>query len=523
MKRLLLTSSMALALLSMSSAHAAGKGQLDPKFSTDGMAETTFDIGGDLNDNIGAQVVGLGGSTYLIGPVSVAANPNVSIIGVAKFQHDGKLDATYGDGGRALLTLPTGSLTTLDMDGTMTSDGKLLIAATANIANARAGMVCRMDTVGKIDEAFGDPSTPGCVRVKSPGPNGKFDSVVRSIVTQPGGSIFLGGEFLNPQGAGSAGFAALTKDGKGPLTSFGQNGFVHLSAAFILRKIELTPDNGLIGLGAKSLNSLEQIFVAKVKRSNGVGFSDFGNAGIVSLTLDTINDGSQQAVNLDVANDGSAFIVGQSGPADVVRSFVAKLTLMGKLDPTFNTKGFVEFEEKSVLMRFLTDVEAMTDGVVLSGRVQVAPQVFQWNVLKLKNTGPVDTTFANLGFLTIPLSDSAKNVDTQGRRIVVSGSSTGSQELPADKDFHIARLDHGQKVSFQVLPSGGANGTISPATAVMVPDSDVAEFTVTPNVGFRIGSVSNSCGASGELIGTRYRTPPITNGCLVIATFVKLP
>lgn len=102
----------------------------------------------------------------------------------------------------------------------------------------------------------------------------------------------------------------------------------------------------------------------------------------------------------------------------------------------------------------------------------------------------------------------------------MANHSTGTVQN-GDDDFHIARLDHGLPSSFSVLPSAGPNGSIAPAMALQVGHSNVAEFKVVPKLGFRIANVTG-CGA-GELIGSRYRTGPVTGACAVKATFEKIP
>jgi len=71
-------------------------------------------------------------------------------------------------------------------------------------------------------------------------------------------------------------------------------------------------------------------------------------------------------------------------------------------------------------------------------------------------------------------------------------------------------------VSFTVTPSAGANGSINPSTPQTVNYNGTASFTVTPNTGYQIASVT---GCSGTLSGNTYTTGPITGDCAVTATF----
>jgi hypothetical protein len=67
-----------------------------------------------------------------------------------------------------------------------------------------------------------------------------------------------------------------------------------------------------------------------------------------------------------------------------------------------------------------------------------------------------------------------------------------------------------------VTPSAGSNGTISPSSSQLVNNGNVARFTITPNTGYYIASVS---GCNGSLSGSTYTTGAITANCQVAATF----
>ncbi|MCG6551270.1 MAG: fibronectin type III domain-containing protein [Candidatus Magnetominusculus sp. LBB02] len=71
--------------------------------------------------------------------------------------------------------------------------------------------------------------------------------------------------------------------------------------------------------------------------------------------------------------------------------------------------------------------------------------------------------------------------------------------------------------TFNVIPSAGAHGTISPATTVTVTAGKTASFTVTPDAGY-YASVGGGC--NGTLSGNVYTTNPVVYGnCTVTAYF----
>jgi len=71
--------------------------------------------------------------------------------------------------------------------------------------------------------------------------------------------------------------------------------------------------------------------------------------------------------------------------------------------------------------------------------------------------------------------------------------------------------------NYIVTPSAGANGSISPNTAQNVAYNATPSFTVTPNSGYKIQSVT---GCSGSLSGNTYTTGPIIASCNVLASFL---
>jgi subtilisin family serine protease len=70
--------------------------------------------------------------------------------------------------------------------------------------------------------------------------------------------------------------------------------------------------------------------------------------------------------------------------------------------------------------------------------------------------------------------------------------------------------------TYTVTPVPGPNGSMSPATPQNVNYNETIAFTVTPDNGYRIDTVT---GCSGSLAGALYTTGPITGDCDVIATF----
>ncbi len=73
--------------------------------------------------------------------------------------------------------------------------------------------------------------------------------------------------------------------------------------------------------------------------------------------------------------------------------------------------------------------------------------------------------------------------------------------------------------SYTVNPSAGSGGTISPATAQAVNHGATVAFTITPNSGYSISSVTG-CGGTFNSTTKIYTTGAITANCTVTTSFI---
>ena len=73
---------------------------------------------------------------------------------------------------------------------------------------------------------------------------------------------------------------------------------------------------------------------------------------------------------------------------------------------------------------------------------------------------------------------------------------------------------------YNVTPTAGAGGSISPGTAQAVTYNASTSFMVTPSSGYGISTVS---GCGGSLAGNTYTTGAVTTHCTVSASFSLLP
>ena len=112
-----------------------------------------------------------------------------------------------------------------------------------------------------------------------------------------------------------------------------------------------------------------------------------------------------------------------------------------------------------------------------------------------------------------PLQDSLAEADETVILTLAAGTgySLGS---PASATVTLISDD---LASYTVTASGGANGSISPASQ-SVAHGATTTFTVTPDTGYS----ASATGCGGSLSDTTYTTGAITAACAVTATFVPM-
>jgi hypothetical protein len=92
-----------------------------------------------------------------------------------------------------------------------------------------------------------------------------------------------------------------------------------------------------------------------------------------------------------------------------------------------------------------------------------------------------------------------------------AGNASYTAAAEVTQSFNITAL-----ATFTITPSASVNGSITPATAIVVNSGATSTFTVTPSLGYA-ATVGGTCG--GTLVGNTYTTNPIVANCSVIATF----
>jgi uncharacterized delta-60 repeat protein len=187
-------------------------GSLSPGFGNGGLVLTLFSPGGapfGFDEAAAAVLVQPDGRIVAVGSAVTPAGWRV--VALARYEIDGSLDASFGDGGKVIDPV---SITEQGLAAALQPDGRIVVAGT------RSGgmLVQRYLPDGSPDPGFG---TAGSGTVA-------FAGSARGVVLQPDGGIVLAGVTETATGSGaSADFALVRYTAGGILdTSFGTAGRV---------------------------------------------------------------------------------------------------------------------------------------------------------------------------------------------------------------------------------------------------------------------------------------------------------
>jgi len=440
----------------------AGDGDLDPTFGNGGRVMTDI----SNNDNYGFAVV-----TQSDGKIIVAGQSGVYPVfhsALARYNTDGSLDQTFGNGGTVVAPLDNGG------DGlsaiVLQPDGKIVAAGSVIHNNFTVGfVVARFNSNGSLDQTFGNA---GSIVFNF----GDAGAEGNAVVLQPDGKIIVIGE----SGAGSYSelndFALARLNSNGSFDqSYGNGGRVktHFNGQYNTgsrgSSAVLQPDGKLVGGGSYKTEGVAREFALARYNMDGSLDATFGTGGKVTTSLGTA-DAFGFAVALQP--DGKVVLAGYFDTGSHNHDFaLARYNANGGLDTTFGTSGQVISDLFGGSDDIAYSLVIQSDGkLIAGGRTGQYPN-FKFGFARYNNDGSFDPSFGNGGRVLTDFggfsSQSYSAALQSDGKILLAGYAINS-----NSDFALARYlgafqltaaasrkTHGSAGAFDInLPLTGAPG-----------------------------------------------------------------
>lgn len=308
-------------------------GTLDGSFSTDGVARANFGdvpVFGGSYDVAHAVIQQTDGKLVLAGTTAqVLQIFGDDDIALARFNADGTLDSTFGDGGRASLDI--GSTNDVAFSLIQQDGDKLVIAGTAVTGGFYRQVFARFNANGTLDATFGTGGTTLTNFGEGPG------SWANDIAQQPDGKLVAIGQ-VSELASRDFSIVRLSENGVfDPL--FDGDGI--LAVDFdgnedVATAVALQADNAIVAAGFTT--STEGRVSAALLRVNADGSPDnsFGIAGKAVIDM-----GGQSLLNsIAVQADGRLIATGTRFGADGGQDMIlARFNSDGALDTSYGIDG----------------------------------------------------------------------------------------------------------------------------------------------------------------------------------------
>jgi uncharacterized delta-60 repeat protein len=346
-------------------------GTLDGSFGNGG--KVTTDFNGRTNDEASALVVQPDGKIVAAGYCgpgnSSCSEPGTQqnrTFALARYNVDGSLDTSFGNGGKVTTSFRVGQIGSLLAQAyalTLQPDGKIVAAGEAGGFPNSSFAVIRYNPDGTLDGGFG---TEGKVTTRLG--TGRLGDRANAVAVQPDGKIIAAGfaDFSVPSGPSISKFALARYNPDGTVdSSFGVGGKV-IGGDGLGKALALQPDGKILLTGVSGSD-----FAMERYNSDGRLDSTFGIAGRVTTDFKCPPCGSEEAFAIALQPNGKILVAGYS---DVVsdRDFaLVRYNPDGSLDATFGSGGKVttDFGAEEIA----SAVAVLADGNIVAAGSRCVP------------------------------------------------------------------------------------------------------------------------------------------------------
>jgi uncharacterized delta-60 repeat protein len=418
-------------------------GILDPTFNGTGKVQTNL---GSLNDWGEAIATQMDGKIVCVG----YSNDSLahSAFAVARFNGDGSLDGSFGNGGKVLMRIGTGDDWAKGL--VIQTDGKIVVGGTTSAAAGDDFVLVRFNTDGSLDNSFG----AGGIVVT----NVLFVDRLTAIALQYDGKIVAAGS--TDDGASAMALVRYFPDGTlDPV--FGAGGIVirniSTSTTFLAPRAVAVQNDGKIAVtGSVATGSISEAFATSRFLRRGDDDPTFGDRGRV-LTQIGSPFSSSAGNSIIVQKDGKLVAGGLGNGGDFVCDYaLIRYLANGTLDPEFGAGGTVTTAVGAPSLDVGRAIKVQPDGkIVFAGSYYESNVLFHdFAVLRYMPDGSPDTSgFGQNGFVKVDWggSDASGAIDLQpdGKILAAGQSFAGSSST-----FSLMRLSGDSPAPAQAFVSG---------------------------------------------------------------------
>jgi len=315
-----------------------------------------------------------------------------------RFNPDGSLDTSFGNGGMAQASLPpgaTGFTIALYPQAGTANDGKIVLEACYDPPSGSLAeqIVERFNTDGSLDTSFGN----GGEAITT------FPTITRidgsSVVVTPGGQIVA----LSSDNVSNH-FELARYNSNGSLdTTFGQGGqvitYVPNAAAEsqMFDRLLQQPDGELLvtsSAGGVSVSNGSTWDLYDFN-ANGTPNTSFGSQGLVTTPVAGASTTAALYYNAGPTNDGQIILTGSTLQTGAPTTLV-RYNANGSLDSTFGVGGIAQ----SLLTNFSANAEVIDayGRIVITGYNFTSSHVSE--LVRCNDNGTLDSSFGNGGVVT---------------------------------------------------------------------------------------------------------------------------
>ena len=412
-------------------------GDLDPTFGTGGMVMTDLNRSTDLANAVAIQS---DGKLVVVGQTYKNNDYSDEDFVVTRYNPDGTLDNTFGSRGRVRTDFP--GLAAVPSSVVIQPDGKIVVAGGAFPLFTFLGNfeVVRYNPNGSLDTSFGNGGI-----VTTTFPEGSYASDVAlqpdgKIIAA--GTVFVDfiiGESSNTDFA----LARYNPDGT-PDATFGSGGQVStdfLGFEDDAFSVLIQPDGKIVAVGSANDPATFYDFAAVRYLSNGTIDTTFGVAGKVSTDFGA--RGFDRAHSAALQADGSIVAAGFAISANgISQNFaVARYTSSGVLDTTFSRDGLTQIDFGSCCQSAYK-VLLQSDGKIITvGYANTESSDSDFLLARLSSRGSLDATFGVGGKVRTSFGDlnggaNGAALQSDGKIVAVGFQATFSNQWT---NFALAR------------------------------------------------------------------------------------